>query len=59
MDIVYEPLMTPLLKKAEKLGKKIITGDQMLLYQAAEQFKLWTGKEAPIGVMKKTLESVL
>lgn len=63
MDISYnvhlrnfpDPLMTPLLIKAEELGLKTICGDKMLLYQAAEQFKLWTGKEAPVEVMKEAM----
>ncbi|MBT4916824.1 shikimate dehydrogenase [Candidatus Peregrinibacteria bacterium] len=59
MDIVYKPLKTPLLAKAEKLGKSIITGDKMLLYQAVEQFKIWTGKEAPLDAMQRALENGL
>lgn len=64
MDISYnvhlknfpDPLMTPLLIKAKELGLKTISGDKMLLYQAVEQFKLWTGEEAPIEIMRKALE---
>lgn len=64
MDINYnvhlknfpDPLMTPLLVKAEELGLKIVCGDKMLLYQAAEQFKLWTGKEAPMEIMRRCVE---
>jgi len=59
MDIIYRPRITPLLKIAENLDKKIITGDKMFLYQAAEQFKLWTEKEAPLEVMRKVLEENL
>jgi shikimate dehydrogenase len=59
MDIVYSPQITPLLQTAKNLGKKIITGDKMFLYQAAEQFKLWTEKEPPIDVMRKVLEDSL
>lgn len=59
MDIVYVPLKTPLIKAAAELGKKIITGDKMLLYQGMEQFKLWIGKEAPIQVMRNALEKNL
>ncbi len=55
MDIHYVPLITPLLKVAQGMGRKVVTGDKMLLYQAAEQFKLWTGKEAPIEVMRAAL----
>ena len=55
MDIVYKPLKTPLLAMAEDLEKQVITGEKMLLYQAAEQFKIWTGEEAPIEVMSEAL----
>jgi len=59
MDIVYKPLMTPLLEAANNLGKKIVTGEKMLLYQAAAQFKLWTGMEAPVEVMESALDEAL
>ncbi|PIR55557.1 shikimate dehydrogenase [Candidatus Peregrinibacteria bacterium CG10_big_fil_rev_8_21_14_0_10_36_19] len=59
MDIIYKPLITPLLKKASEMGKKIVTGEKMLLYQAMEQFKIWTGMEAPYEVMKQALEKGL
>ncbi|MFH1284719.1 MAG: shikimate dehydrogenase [Candidatus Peregrinibacteria bacterium] len=59
MDISYgkggEGFLTPLLKIAESLGKTVIAGDKMLLYQAVEQFKIWTGKEAPLEVMRTAL----
>jgi len=58
MDIVYTPLITPLLETASEIGVNIITGDKMLLYQACEQFKLWTGEDAPLEVMSKALEAV-
>lgn len=41
-DIVYNPLETPLVKMAKKNGSKIIPGYEMLLYQAMEQFRLFT-----------------
>lgn len=59
MDICYKPLKTPLIVKAERLKKKIITGDKMLLFQAAEQFQIWTGEKAPVEVMKKALMEYL
>jgi shikimate dehydrogenase len=40
-DIVYKPLMTDLLKAAEKRGNKIITGIGMLVEQALIGFELW------------------
>lgn len=56
MDIAYTPLITPLLKVAQNLGIEFITGDKMLLYQAEEQFKLWTNEKAPLESMRKALE---
>ncbi|PID77366.1 MAG: shikimate dehydrogenase [Deltaproteobacteria bacterium] len=55
MDIVYSPLQTRLLQEAEKAGCKTINGLEMLLYQGAAQFELWTEKPAPIEVMREAL----
>ncbi|OCC16212.1 Shikimate 5-dehydrogenase I alpha [Dissulfuribacter thermophilus] len=55
MDIVYAPLETPLLKTAKALKKTTIDGLKMLLYQAVGQFELWTGKKAPVEVMKNAI----
>lgn len=41
-DIVYNPLETPLVLGAKEKGAKIIPGTEMLLYQAVEQFRLFT-----------------
>ncbi|SFM77086.1 shikimate dehydrogenase [Methanolobus profundi] len=54
-DIVYNPLETTLLKEAKKAGAKAVTGEMMLVYQGAEAFKIWTGVEPPIDVMKKAV----
>lgn len=59
MDISYRPLETPLIQVARELGKHAITGDQMLLYQALDQFELFTGKKAPLGIMRKALREAL
>ena len=42
-DIVYNPLETPLVIGAKKKGAKVLPGTEMLLYQAVEQFRLFTG----------------
>ena len=47
-DVIYQPFETPFLKWARKQGNQSINGLGMLLYQAAEAFQLWTGKEMPI-----------
>jgi shikimate dehydrogenase len=50
-DLVYNPPETPLLKAANKRGAKAVSGLGMLVYQAAESFRLWTGQEAPVEAM--------
>lgn len=59
MDIVHKPLITPVLAAAKDYGIPIISCNRMFLYQALEQFKLWTGKEAPRKVMEDTLNKIL
>ena len=46
-DVIYQPFETPFLKWAKEQGNQSINGLGMLLYQAAEAFELWTGKEMP------------
>ncbi|NLX17676.1 MAG: shikimate dehydrogenase [Desulfobulbus sp.] len=59
MDIVYVPLETRLLREARARGCQTIDGLQMLLYQGAEQFTLWTGQKAPHAVMRQALIKAL
>ncbi len=58
-DIVYNPLETRLLKEAKAAGAKTVSGVLMLVYQGAEAFKLWTGVEPPVELMKKTVLEAL
>lgn len=58
-DIVYNPIMTPLLKMARKKKASIITGEKMLLYQGALQFEMFTGLTAPVEIMDKVLRREL
>ncbi len=51
MDIVYRPLRTRFLSQAEAAGCRIIDGLRMLVHQGAEQFRLFTGREAPVEIM--------
>ena len=46
-DVIYQPFETPFLKWARNQGNQSFNGLGMLLYQAAEAFELWTGKEMP------------
>jgi len=43
-DLIYNPAQTLLLKEAEEFGLKTINGLPMLIGQAEESFKIWTGK---------------
>ena len=52
-DLVYTPLSTPLLEEAKKRGAQAVNGLSMLVYQGAASFKLWTGVEPEISVMKQ------
>lgn len=55
MDIVYKPLVTPLVESARAHGARVIGGGRMLLHQAAAQFQLYTGREAPLDAMDRAL----
>jgi 3-dehydroquinate dehydratase / shikimate dehydrogenase len=46
-DLVYSPDMTVFLRRARDAGCRIIRGRQMLVAQAMEQFRLFTGAEYP------------
>lgn len=58
-DIVYNPLETKLLRDAKASGAKTVSGVLMLVYQGAEAFRLWTGTEPPVELMKKTVLEAL
>ncbi len=53
MDIVYNPFETKLAKDAKTVGAKVVSGVEMLIYQGAASFEIWTGKSAPVEVMRK------
>ena len=50
-DLVYNPFQTRLLAEADKVNIPKVGGLAMLVAQGAEQFKIWTGKDAPVKVM--------
>jgi len=54
-DIVYRPLMTPLLKEASALGLITHNGLGMLVEQGALSLKLWTGLDAPREIMREVV----
>jgi shikimate dehydrogenase len=58
-DTVYNPLKTKLLTIAEKNGCRTVHGLEMLLYQGAEQFQIWTGLPFPLESVKNALNKYL
>jgi shikimate dehydrogenase len=58
-DTVYGPGSTPFVTAAKEAGARPIDGRSMLLHQGARAFELWFGREAPLGVMRTTLDQAL
>ena len=54
-DLIYSPKQTALLRAAEDRGLPNMNGLGMLLHQAGEQFRLWTGLEPPIKSMAEAV----
>ena len=51
-DAVYNPLETELLRLARERGAHAVDGLGMLIYQAADAIKIWTGREPPVDIMR-------
>jgi len=51
-DTVYNPLETLLLRQARQAGCHTISGLEMFVRQAALQFEAWTGRPAPLDLMR-------
>ncbi len=54
-DMIYRPAETPLLRAAKGAGCRVANGVGMLLYQGTEALEIWTGRTAPVEVMRKAL----
>jgi len=52
-DLVYNPTHTRLLREAAELGCQTIGGLEMLVAQAHDQFRWWTGTRPPTGIMRE------
>jgi shikimate dehydrogenase len=52
MDIIYNPLETRLIADAKAADAKVVSGIEMLLYQGAVAFEIWTNRPAPVEVMR-------
>jgi shikimate dehydrogenase len=56
MDAVYDPPETRLLREARARGCQTVGGKWMLVEQAAEQIRLWTGREPPVEQMARAFD---
>jgi 3-dehydroquinate dehydratase/shikimate dehydrogenase len=58
-DLVYNPSETRFLREARAAGCATAGGLSMLVAQAAAQFKLWTGTDAPLETMREAAEAAM
>src|SRR5262249_35454810 len=58
-DTVYHPENTMFLKLAQERGAQAVTGVDMFVQQAAHQFKIYTGQDAPLDVMRDVVRRKL
>ncbi|MBG0918358.1 shikimate dehydrogenase [Exiguobacterium sp. SRB7LM] len=58
-DIIYRPLVTPMLQEAKRRGAKVVTGVAMFVGQGALSFEKWTGVKPDETIGKKLIEGLL
>jgi 3-dehydroquinate dehydratase/shikimate dehydrogenase len=58
-DLVYNPIETRFMREARTAGCETVGGLAMLIAQAVEQFKLWTGRQPDIDAMRAAAERAL
>lgn len=59
VDLIYAPLVTPLVRAAQEQGATAVNGLGMLIHQAAHAFRLWTGEDPPLAAMSAAVLAVL
>jgi shikimate dehydrogenase len=55
MDLVYGRKPTDLVREARARGAAATDGKEMLVMQAADAYELWTGRSAPVDVMRDSI----
>jgi shikimate dehydrogenase len=55
-DMIYQPAETKFLAAAKAAGCRVANGIGMLVHQGAKAFEIWTGKSAPVDVMRRAVE---
>jgi shikimate dehydrogenase len=59
VDLVYRDGATELLQQAERRGCRCVDGLEILVHQGARSFQIWTGRSAPLDVMRRAARSGL
>ena len=59
LDVLYAPWPTPLAERVTAAGGTVVSGIEVLYWQAAEQVELMTGRPAPLGAMRAALDAAL
>jgi shikimate dehydrogenase len=59
VDLVYRDGATQLLREAERRGCRCVDGLEILVRQGARSFQIWTGRTAPLDVMRRAARSGL
>ena len=54
-DMIYRPAQTPFLALAKDAGCETANGLGMLLYQGAQALEIWSGRKAPVDLMRDAL----
>jgi 3-dehydroquinate dehydratase/shikimate dehydrogenase len=58
-DSVYRPMKTKLLRLAEKRGIETVPGMEMFVAQGTAQWEIWTGRRAPVALMRRAVFDAL
>ncbi|WP_442957061.1 shikimate dehydrogenase [Phreatobacter sp. AB_2022a] len=59
VDVVYSPLITPFLRMARERGARLMTGRELVIHQALDGFRLFTGLEGSESAMTAAFDAVM
>lgn len=58
IDLIYQPRVTKLLSFGKEKGAKIISGIEMLVYQAVKSFEIWTKTRVEVDFVKDLINNL-
>lgn len=56
LDMIYRPVKTPIMRVLRKCGCRTVNGLGMLLHQGVRSLEIWSGRKAPVEVMRRALD---